>query len=795
MKLSLKWLSSLVDLSDLSTEEIISKMLKAGFEIEEVNQIGVGDKLVVGKVIECEDHPDSDHLHITKTDIGSEVLDIVCGASNCREGLKVIVALEGCQLPLGTIKKSKIRGVESNGMLCSLKELGISEDLLQEDSASHNGIEELNDEFEIGETNILEKLGYKDTVLEVSIYANRPDCLSMFGMAKEMAAILDRKCNLPDYEGSSDIGEKTELKVNSKSENCPIYMGKIINKLTLKESPLWLQERLRSNGIKVINNLVDISNYVMLETGQPLHFFDLKAIPNKEITVIDDYEKEYTALDGISYKIEKGDLIISSNNQPIAIGGVMGGDGSKILEDTTGIIIESASFNYAQIRRTANRLGLQTEAAMRFAKGLEPLAQKRAMDRAVQLLIEYADAEGIEETVSYGKCEYQEVEVKETLSHLNQLIGKEYKMDEVVSIMNRLDFKPEVDGDSFSVKVPSYRANDIKIREDLDEEIIRLSDFDDLPATLPNLQTIGELSKQQTLRRNILDYLTNQGLHEAITYTLRSKEEIDTSALSIGEAIELASPLSDARRYIRADLFSSLLEASSYNRAHSNEDCFLFEISQVYAQDNQQEHLALIASGNLNENKLRHEKVKVDFYVLKGIVYGLLERLGFNSKRLSLEVSDNENLHPYRQAKLFLDKKDLGIIGQIHPTLAKKNKINETYYCELNLDLLNESKVAEVKAKEINKYPTVNRDLAIIVDRDIEAASLIKSCLKSGGNILQSVKVFDIYQGEGIANDKKSVALSLDFESNQRTLTTQEVQEAFDKIVSNLNKEFNAEMR
>ncbi|MBQ5756087.1 MAG: phenylalanine--tRNA ligase subunit beta, partial [Erysipelotrichaceae bacterium] len=347
MKLSLKWLSQLVDLEGLTEEEIVNRTIKAGFEIEEITRMGVGTKLVVGKVIECHDHPDSDHLHVTKTDIGSEVLDIVCGAPNCREGLKVIVAQVGSELPGGTIKAGKIRGEVSNGMLCSLLELGVPKELLPDDSPSQNGIEELDDRFEVGETGILKKLGYEDSILEVEIYANRPDCLSMYGMAKEMAAILDRKCVLPEFDGAAAVGGPSTLKVASRSVNCPHYMAKVVNHVKLAPSPEWMRQLLRSNGVKSINNVVDISNLVMLETGQPLHFFDLRSNPNRNITVVDDYEGAYTALDGISYDLKKGDILITSDEQPIAIGGIMGGDGSKILDDTTGIIIESALFNYA----------------------------------------------------------------------------------------------------------------------------------------------------------------------------------------------------------------------------------------------------------------------------------------------------------------------------------------------------------------------------------------------------------------------------------------------------------------
>ena len=531
MKLSLNWLNSLVDISDLSTEEIESRAVKAGFEIEGKVKIGEGTNLIVGKVIECHDHPDSDHLHVTKVDIGKEVLDIVCGAPNCREGIKVIVAQVGAKLPGGEIKAGVIRGEKSNGMLCSLLELGVEKDMLAPDSKSHDGIEELGDNFEIGDTNILKKLGYDDTILDLGIYANRPDCLAVHYMAKEMAAILRRPCKLPEFAEASNIGKPTDFKLSSESKNCPHFLAKVCNSVTIKPSPAWMQEHLRANGIKCINNLVDISNYVMLETGQPMHFYDLRSNPNKNICVRDDLEIAYEALDENTYEIKPGDIMITSDGKPIGIGGIMGGETTKILDDTSSIIIESALFDHAQIRRTANRLGLQTEAAARYSKGLEPLSQQKAMDRAVQLLIELADAKDFEETVECGSDNYTEVTVSETLEHLNGLIGKQYSIEEVKEVLEALDFKPVFKGNEFTCTIPSYRT-DISIREDIDEEICRLTNFDDLKSSLPLMpQTVGKFTVAQQNRRTIKNILLNKGLNEIITYSLVSKKYIDDAIL------------------------------------------------------------------------------------------------------------------------------------------------------------------------------------------------------------------------------------------------------------------------
>lgn len=798
MKLSLKWLSDFIDLKGLTTQEIIEQMVRCGFEVEAVERMSEGTNLVVGKVLECKDHPNSDHLHLTKTDIGSEVLDIVCGAPNCREGLKVIVAKVGAKLPGGEIKAGNIRGEVSNGMLCSLKELGINDELLPADSPSHNGIEELDDRFEVGDTDILDKLGYDDTILDVSIYANRPDCLAMYWMAKEMGAILDREVVLPDFEGKADIGKKSDFILRSESANCPHFLVKVVNKVTIKESPEWLKRHLRANGVKCINNLVDISNYVMLETGQPLHFYDLRSNPAKEITVRDDYEGIYTALDGIDYKIEKGDLMITSEGKPIGIAGIMGGDNTKILEDTSSLIIEAALFDHAQIRRTANRLGLQTEAAARFSKGLEPLAQHKAVDRAVDLLISLADAQDFEETVEWGKADYEPYEIQESLTHLNSLIGKQYTMDEAVAVMKRLSFKCREDGDNFITEIPSYRSTDLKIREDIDEEIVRLTDFDDLQSTLPLMpQTIGKLSNMQHMRRVIRDYLSKHGFYDTVNYTLVDQRYIDEAVLPLGEAIAMVSPLSDARKYVRTSLMNSLLEALSYNLDHYNENVNLYEISKVYAKDLEQERLGIIMEGCLEEYKVKHLNLKTDFYILKGIIKGVLSALGFEMGRISIEENsvDQKHFHPFQSAVLKMDGKILGIFGKLHPNYLKNLKLSDVFYGELIMDVLDEAKPGKVKAPVVSKYPSVSRDISLMIKEDVKVGDLLACIRKSGRALINRCEVFDVYQGEHIEKGYKSVSLNIVYEDKEKTLKSDDVNEIHNKVLNDLISRFEAVQR
>ena len=798
MLLSLNWLNEFVDLSGLDTQTIEDKLVKAGFEVEAEEHLGLGTNLVVGKVIECKEHPDSDHLHITKVDIGDEILDIVCGAPNCREGLKVIVAKVGAILPGNEIKAGVIRGQASNGMLCSLKELNITEDMLPENSPSLNGIEELDDSFNVGDTDILKKLGYEDTVLEVSIYANRPDCAAMYYMAKEAAAILDRPCKLPCFDGVANVGEKSNFKLTSTSKNCTHFLAKVVNNVTIKESPKWMKEHLRANGVKSINNLVDISNYVMLETGQPLHFYNLASNPNRNITVSDDYEGKYMALDGIEYDIEKGDLMIMSDNEPIGIAGIMGGENTKILDNTKGLIIEAALFDHAQIRRTSNRLGLQTEAAARFSKGLEPLAQNKAMDRAVQLLIELADAKDLEETVEYGDVDYKPYVVEETLNHLNALIGKNYTMDEAVSVMKRLGFETENDDETFKVTIPSHRSTDLKIKEDLDEEIVRLTDFDDLISTLPLMpQTVGKLSPIQRMRRNIRETLTNAGLNETISYTLVDQNKIDESLLPVGETLAMLSPLSDARKYVRNSLMNSVLETVSYNLDHGTNDIRLFEISTVYGKNVQGERLGIALANNLSESKVLHNTIKADFYVLKGLVLEVLANLGFEGKRVFINENntDTKHFHPYQSAVIVINNEIIGILGKLHPSFLNKQKLKDIFYCEILLDKLVELNPAKVKAPVINKYPSISRDISIVIKDEVKADELMKVVKKAGGSIVKSVEVFDIYKGEHIENGYKSVSLSIVYEDPNKTLKVEDIEGPHKKVLDELNKNYQANQR
>ena len=617
MKISKKWLERYMDLGQRSMDEIATTVTNAGFEVEDIVPLSQGTNLVIGEVLTCKDHPDSDHLHITTVNTGDQVRPIVCGAPNVAAGQKVIVALPGAKLPGGEIKSGKIRGEVSDGMICSLAELGVDKHTLSE--AQLSGIEVLDQDAPVGHTDPLGYLGYDDTVLDIGLTPNRADCQAAWNMASETAAILNIPCQLPEVAGAADIASDvpTQLKIVSETEKCPHFYGKVVNSVTIKPSPKWMQELLRASGMNSINNVVDISNIVMLETGQPMHFYDKNALPHQEITVKDNLDTDYTTLDGETYHLQSGDVVITSNGQPIGIGGVMGGNDSKVEDNTQGIIIECASFDHVSIRNTARRLNLNTESSIRYQKGIEPLAAKKAIDRAVDLLIQYADAKDFEQTVEFGCDHYEEKTITCTVEQLNHRLGTDFAKEEIVDVFARLNLEPTVEGTTITVKVPSTRQ-DLEGMADLSEEVIRMIGYDRLPSTLPVMEmTEGKLNPQQRQRRFIQTFLCENGLQDAITYTLVSSAKKENAIFSTGDALELPTPLSEERRYLRTSILPSLLESAAYNHSRGNKGVNMFEISELTSTQGVIEHLAIVLTGAMNETRWLKTSTPADFYTLE----------------------------------------------------------------------------------------------------------------------------------------------------------------------------------
>lgn len=801
MKISKKWLEQYMDLGDLSMEEIAKAITDAGFEVEEVIPLSQGSNLVIGEVETCKPHPDSDHLHVTTVNTGDEIHQIVCGAPNVAAGQKVIVALAGAQLPGGEIKSGKIRGELSDGMICALFELGVDKHLLREDQIA--GIEILPEDAPVGNTDPLGYLGYDDTILDVSLTPNRADCQAAWSMAGEVAAALKKDYHLPEYENAADAGNDvdTRLQIISETEKCPHFYGKVVGSVTIKESPRWMKNLLRASGMHSINNVVDISNIVMLETGQPMHFYDINALPAQEITVKDGLEVDYTALDGQTYKLQPEDVVITTEGKPIGIAGIMGGDDSKIEETTTGIIIECASFDHVAIRNTARRLALNTESSIRYQKGIEPLAAKKAIDRAVQLLIEYADAKDIEKTIEFGHSGYTPRTITCTLAEINGTLGTDFTLDEVVDVLARLELEPQTEGETITVSVPSTRQ-DLEGMADLSEEVIRLIGYDRLPSTLPVMEmTEGKLNPQQRQRRFIRTLLTENGLQDLVTYTLISGAKKDDAILSVGEALELPVPLSEERRFIRTSLLPSVLESVAYNLARNNKSVNQFEISELTAKEGVHEHLAIVLSGPLNETKWLKDSTPADFYTLKGLIEEILERLGINESRLYFKENkkDTEHFHPGRSAEIYIGKDLIGLMGEIHPTYGAKTGVKNAVMAELDLDKILHTKKSKIRFTPVSKYPAVVRDLAFVVKKDLPASRIVEVIKRSGKldkeSVVRNVDVFDVYEGEHVGADEKSVALTMTFQSDKQTLDEEKINKVFNQIIDAIVSQCKATLR
>ena len=741
-------------------------------------------------------HPDSDHLHLCVVDVGNQTLHIVCGAPNVAAGQKVIVAVDGCQLPGGVIKSGSVRGQVSQGMICALFELGVDKKLLTPEQLA--GIEVLPQDAVVGNTEVLKYLKLDDTILDVSLTPNRADCLSWWAMAKEVGAIVNKPASLPDYQQDIE-GDPATLTVDSKTSQCPLFLGRVINHVTIKPSPAWLAEALQAAGIKVINNVVDISNYVMLETGQPLHFYDISKMKARQITVVDGLKEEYEALDGLKYDIQPSDIMITSAGQTIGIAGIMGGEDSKIDENTTGIIIEAANFSSAAIRSTARRLNLETEACQHFEKGIEPLGPQKAVQRSTQLLIELADATGVEQVVKYGSENYQPLTITLTQAQVNDVLATTFTMPEIIEPLQRLDFKPEsVDAHTVKCTIPSYRT-DVVLPIDLIEEIIRLRGYDNIVSSLPVMPTIqATYAKNETTIRMMKRQLNGWGFSEVVTYSLTTPESDAKGFMSCGTPVVLANPASEQRKIYRTSLMPSLLETVDYNNAHSIDEIAIFEVSNVYNNDNVQNcHLAIAQTGSTVLSAWQKNTATNNFYSMKGYILAILDRMGYDKRRIVFEPGPKDAvlLHPGQCATVSIDRHQIGIIGALNPVYASNNGLPELMMAEINLDAVLSNQPAKIKYTAVGRYPAVKYDLALGVDQKITAEQIIATIRKAGGRLLKETEIFDVYQGAGILPGEKSVAVSVTYQSAEKTLTDKDIDPVHNAILDALQHQLKAVLR
>lgn len=786
--ISLEWVKDYIDISDQDLEELAVKITQSGINVEKVitNHI---NNLVIGEVLECVAHPDSDHLHVCKVNVGNVTEQIVCGAPNVREGLKVIVALPGAVLPGDfEIKKSKIRGVESNGMLCALYELGLEE---KNDETYAKGIEELGADAPVGE-DPLKYLGLDDTLYELDIHKHRNnDCYYHIGFAYEIGAILNRPVTLPDLSFKEDKNNvENYFTLDVETEKCPFYLAKMVKNVKIGESPEFIKKRLLAAGMRPINNVVDISNYVMLEFGQPLHFFDKNRLGN-HILVRDAKDKEEViTLDGKRRILSSNDIVITDGNRPVCIAGVMGGENTEVEQDTTDILIEAAIFDPVSIRYTAANLDLRSEASIRYGKGLSYEYTEMALKRACHLLEKYADATILSGCIRHDVIDKTPKVVEFVPEDVNKLLGITITVDDMKVELKRLGFDYKLVDNKFIVTIPNRRLDIDSNVNDIAEEIVRLYGYQNLVSTIPKVPIKrGEYVGDVKYRKLVSKRLRTLGLNETKTYTLVSPEMAKIFRYRDVENKTLPNPMSVDKSVVRTTLIPSLLNVYEYNKKRKVKDISLYEIAKTYDKDyNEASLIAGLCSGNYLSNGWT-KPVKYDFYIIKGIVENVLEYMGFKN-RYSFEVSTCTSLHPGISADIFLDRKKIGIIGRVHPNICK----DEVYVFEMSLNALM-SKIKPLKYKPSPKYPGISKDMAFILDRNTTAGEVMAIIKRAGGRLLDSVSVFDVYTGENIASDKKSIAFTLNFINPERTLTDEEVMEVFNKIILEVTTKLNCELR
>ena len=787
--ISLNWIKDYVNLDNIDLKELANEITKTGVNVEKVISNNINN-LVVGKVVKCVNHPDSDHLHVCDVNIGKEIIQIVCGASNVCEGINVIVALPGAVLPGDfEIKAGKIRGIESNGMICALFELGLEE---KNEENYAKGIEVLDKNAPLG-MNAIEYLGLDDTLYELDIHKIRNnDCYYHIGFAYIIAAILNKKVNLPeDKYNEIDDNINNHFKLTVDTDKCPYYLGKMVSNLTIKESPEFIKKRLKSVGMRPINNVVDISNYVMLEYGQPMHFFDKDKLGN-EILVTDavDLEKIVT-LDGKERVLTSNDIVITDTKKPVCIAGIMGGENTEVDINTKNIFIESAIFKGSSIRTTANNLNLKSEASIRYGKGLNYEYTKKAIDRACYLLEKYADAKILSGMVIHDKLDKKEKVLTFDSSEVNKMLGITISNEDMEKELERLDFKYERKDSLFTVTIPNRRLDVEPFVNDIAEEIGKLYGYHNLVSTLPltNIRK-GNYIGDVKYRKLISKRLRTLGLNECKTYTLVSPEMASLFKYDCKEQIILPNPMSVDKSVIRTSLIPSLLNIYEYNKSRKVNDILIYEISKTYDKDyNEDVKISILMKGNYINNSWQGS-TKVDFYLVKGILENLLDYLGFKN-RYSYQKDELNDMHPFVSASILIDRNRVGMFGRIHPSIKK----DEIYVLELSMTKLYNLNVKPIKYKEASKYPEIVKDLAFVVDKNVEALKLIEQIKKSGGRLLKDIDVFDIYVGENIKENEKSLAFKLVFKDDSRTLKEEEVMEVFNKIIKEVEEKCCAKVR
>jgi phenylalanyl-tRNA synthetase beta chain len=789
----MSWLNDYMDIN-VTPKEYSDRMTMSGSKVEGFENMGENvQNVVAGKVLTCEDHPDSDHLHVCTVDAGTgEVLQIVCGAPNVKAGIIVPTALVGATLPDGKIKKGKLRGVESFGMLCSHDELGITEDMLGYEP--EYGILILPDDTPVGK-DIRDIFGMNETVVEFEITSNRPDCFSIIGLARETAATFDKKFTIPEVkftEGGENIADTISVDVLDK-DKCQRYCARMVKNVKIGPSPSWMQERLRACGVRPINNIVDITNYVLLEYGQPMHAFDLRDLEDNKIIVRRAENGEVIkTLDEQDRTLTNDDLVIADGKKAVAIAGVMGGFNSEVKDDTTTVIFESATFEASSVRLTAQRVGLRTEASSRYEKGLDYNNTVPAVERACQLVEELGCGENTSGMIDVMGNVTDMKTLPFRPEKINAFLGTNISTEQMVKYFDALEIKTDLD--KMTVTPPSFRP-DLEGEADIAEEVARFCGYDKIPVTLLSGEaTCGKKTDRQAAQDDINKILTALGMYEIYTYTFTSPSVFDKLSVpaesKLRNAVKISNPLGEDTSIMRTTTIASMLDILSRNYNYRNAAARLFEIGKIFTPT--------------EEGKLPDEPLKItigiygdkaDFYDIKGICEEMFRSLNVQNVKYEA-VTDNPTFHPGRCAKISAGGKTLGIIGEIHPAVGRKYGIETPVYIgELDFENVFLNVGTDVKFKELPKYPAVTRDIAMLVDKTVPVADIEEVVKKASGKLLESINLFDVYEGEQIPEGKKSVAYSAVYRALDRSLTGDEVQKVFDKVLKNLENQLGAQLR
>lgn len=801
MLVSYKWLKELVAI-DVPSAELAEKMSTTGIEVEGVEIPAEGlSKLVVGHVLSCEDVPET-HLHLCQVDTGDdEPRQIVCGAPNVRAGIKVIVAIPGARIADNyKIKKGKIRGMESLGMICSLQELGLPDAIIPKEFSE--GIQILPDNAIPGDS-IFSYLDLDDEIIELSITPNRADALSMRGVAHEVAAIYGKELKFPVKTPQESSKATSDLiSVAIESDKVLTYASRVVENVTVQASPQWLQNRLMNAGIRPINNVVDVTNYVLLYFGQPMHAFDFNKFESGDLLARQARNGEkIVTLDGEERDLIDQDIVIAVNDKPVALAGVMGGKATEIDSHSKTVVLEAAVFDGKAIRKTSGRLNLRSESSSRFEKGVNYDTVIEALDFAAAMLEELAGGQVLAGYLQAGQVPTEPVQVLTTLDYVNVRLGTNLAYSDIEDVFAKLGFGLAGDSQAFTVSVPRRRW-DISIQADLVEEIARIYGYDKLPTTLPEAGgTAGELTASQLLRRRVRAIAEGAGLTEIISYALTTPEKAQAFAIESSHLTELMWPMTIERSALRQNIVSGMLDTIAYNVARKQKNLAIYEIGKVFEQNadpkvdlpNERDTFAFALTGLVAEKDFQTQATAVDFYYAKGILESLFSKL--NLKVTFVAEKDMASMHPGRTARILLGEETIGFLGQVHPQVANDYDIPETYVAELNLQAIEANMASTQIFTEISKQPAVSRDIALLVDDQLSHQDIVTIIEGLGLKYLESIKLFDVYAGANIEPGKKSMAYSLTFQNPQESLRDEEVAKYMNKISEALLEKANAQVR